>query len=89
MMLFTELGRPTTVKVLRHFVGLTAVLALCAPAAFILTFLLSPLWSKIEATYGIESIGHSGPADWCFGLMYFLIATTGLLVYWRLARRSG
>jgi hypothetical protein len=49
------------VKVLRHLVGLTAVLALCAPAAFILTFLLSPLWSKIEATYGIESIGHSGP----------------------------
>jgi phosphotransferase system glucose/maltose/N-acetylglucosamine-specific IIC component len=47
-----------------------AVLIACLPIAFIVTILLSPLWSWIEATYGIESIGHSGPSDWCFYVVY-------------------
>ena len=46
------------------------VLIACLPIAFIVTILLSPLWSWIEATYGIESIGHSGPSDWCFYAVY-------------------
>jgi len=55
-----------------------AVLALAAmPAAFIVTLLLTPLWSWIEATYGVEAIGHSGPADWCF-----------LAVIWSLSQGS-
>ena len=61
-----------------------AVLALAAmPAAFIVTLFLSPLWSWIEARYGIESVGHSGPADWCFVAVYavFLVAILPLL--WR------
>jgi phosphotransferase system glucose/maltose/N-acetylglucosamine-specific IIC component len=57
-----------------------AVLIVCLPIAFIVTILLSPLWSWIEATYGIESIGHSGPSDWCFYLVYGVVATGGLLV---------
>lgn len=38
-----------------------------------LTFLLWPLWSWVEAFSGIESLGHSGPATWCF------VVTTALL----------
>jgi hypothetical protein len=72
------------VKWLRRLAGLVVVLIVCAPAAFILTVLLSPFWSWVEATYSIESIGHSGPSDWCFYLTYFFVAGAGLLVYWRL-----
>ena len=43
-----------------------AIVVVCFPVSFVFTFLLTPLWSWMEATYGIESIGHSGPADWCF-----------------------
>jgi phosphotransferase system glucose/maltose/N-acetylglucosamine-specific IIC component len=50
-----------------------AVLIACLPIAFITTILLSPLWSWIEATYGIESIGHSGPSDWCFYVVYGIL----------------
>jgi hypothetical protein len=46
-------------------VGLGIAL-ISAPAAIIATFVLTPFWSWLEATTGIESIGHSGPADWCY-----------------------
>ena len=60
---------------------------MCLPAAFILTILLLPLWSWIEATYKIESVGHSGPADWCFWAVYALLAALVLSVYTVKARR--
>ncbi|AXK73189.1 hypothetical protein DWG18_13445 [Lysobacter sp. TY2-98] len=43
-----------------------AALLVTLPIAFIVTFLLAPLWRWIEAAFGVESIGHSGPATWCF-----------------------
>jgi hypothetical protein len=47
----------------------------------LLTLLLLPLWRWVEATTGIESIGHSGPAGWCY------LATSGvLLACWALVR---
>jgi phosphotransferase system glucose/maltose/N-acetylglucosamine-specific IIC component len=64
------------------------VLAFAAvPAAFIGTLLLYPLWSWIEATYGIESVGHSGPADWCFMVVYGVILAALLPLLWRNWRR--
>ena len=54
----------------RRILTILAVLVVCVPIAFIVTILLSPFWSWIEATYGIESIGHSGPSDWCFYVVY-------------------
>jgi len=53
------------------------------PAAFIVTFLIYPLWSWIEVTYGIESVGHSGPADWCFEVIYAILLALSLAVLWR------
>jgi len=66
---------------LRHVAAAFGIAVVCLPAAFILTFLLLPLWSWIEATYKIESVGHSGPADWCFWAVYVLLAALGLSVY--------
>jgi len=40
------------------------------PITFAATIALLPLWSMIERRYGIESVGHSGPADWCFWVVF-------------------
>ena len=72
----------------RHLAVALGIAAACLPAAFILTFLLMPLWSWIEATYKIESVGHSGPADWCFWAVYSLLAVPGLGVYTLKATRK-
>ena len=67
--------------VIRHSLVSLVLLAVCLPAAFIATLLLSPLWSWIEATYGIESIGHSGPAEWCFYVVYGILGVAALFGY--------
>ena len=66
---------------LRYFFTGLAILVVCMPIAFIATFLLSPLWSWIEATYGIESIGHSGPSDWCFYVVYGVLVVLAWSVF--------
>jgi predicted PurR-regulated permease PerM len=48
-------------------------LVLCAVLGGALTFLLWPLWSWVEAFTGFESMGHSGPAPWCFVLVTALL----------------
>jgi hypothetical protein len=58
-----------------------AIVVACFPVSFIVTFMLTPLWSWIEATYGIESIGHSGPADWCFWSVYGIFVAVALGAY--------
>ncbi len=72
---------------LRICVFICGLLIVSLPAAIIITFVLSPLWSWIEATYGIESIGHSGPSDWCFVLVYSLLCAIMLGASLALRRR--
>ena len=68
-----------------HVITVAALIyVLALPLAFVLTFLLAPLWSWIEATYGIESIGHSGPADWCFYAVYGVLIAAGTLMLRRI-----
>lgn len=74
---------------LRICVFICGLLIVSLPAAVIITFVLSPLWSWIEATYGIESIGHSGPSDWCFVLVYSLLCAVVLCGFVALRRRSS
>jgi TRAP-type C4-dicarboxylate transport system permease small subunit len=66
---------------------LLAALALL-PVAFAVTVLLVPLWRRVEESTGIEALGHSGPADWCFWLVYASLLVSAALVALRL-RRSG
>ena len=73
--------RSFVARYLRLALITVALLVVCLPIAFIGTFLLDPLWSWIEATYGIESIGHSGPSDWCFYLVYGLLNALVLLTF--------
>ena len=61
------------------FVVLYAAVAL--PLSAITTLALLPLWRFIEERYRIESIGHSGPADWCFILVYALWLLAGAVVF--------
>ena len=39
---------------------------LLVPTSVVITFLLIPFWSWLEKHTGIESVGHSGPSEWCF-----------------------
>ena len=64
---------------------------LAVPATLFITFwvtiLLVPLWRWIEADYGIEAIGHSGPAEWCFFLVYAVVVALALGCIWALRRK--
>ncbi len=71
----------------RHLLALVLILVACMPLTFIGTFALYPLWSWIESRYGIESVGHSGPADWCFWTVYALLVAILLGCYGRVVRR--
>jgi hypothetical protein len=55
------------------------------PAAAVATVLLTPLWRWLEAATGIESIGHSGPSEWCFIAVYLLILVISFSA-WRLSQ---
>ena len=59
--------------------------------AFWVTILLVPLWRWIEADFGIEAIGHSGPAEWCFYLVFTILVAPALyflLRVWRSGRSA-
>lgn len=66
--------------------GLIVLLGL--PVTFFVTIALLPLWSAIERRYGIESVGHSGPADWCFWTVFvvYLAVTLGIVRPFRVRR---
>ena len=66
--------------------GLIVLLGL--PVTIFVTIALLPLWSAIERRYGIESVGHSGPADWCFWTVFvvYLAVTLGIVRPFRLRR---
>ena len=63
----------------RRLLLAAGLLAMCFPVAILMTLLLLPLWSWIEATYAIESVGHSGPAAWCFWLDYIVLAAVSVM----------
>jgi hypothetical protein len=55
-------------------------LTIALPVAAVCTLMLLGLWRWIEATTGIESIGHSGPAGWCYVAVYAIIAVLSIAV---------
>ena len=75
-------------RVVAVAVVVIVVVVALMPVTLGTTIVLAPLWTWIEATTGIESIGHSGPADWCFWLVHaLLLAGAALVALGR--RRSG
>ena len=69
-------------------IGFIVVAVLTFPVAVLATFLTSAFWGWVEARTGIESLGHSGPADWCFFTVYGLMLTVEF-VAWRVAGRDA
>jgi len=70
-------------RVALRYLGLLAVAAVISfPISFIGTFMMNPLLNRLEARYGIELTGHSGPADWIFELAFGI---TTIVVYLLLA----
>jgi ABC-type antimicrobial peptide transport system permease subunit len=49
------------------------------PIGFLGAFFTSPAWDWFERATGIESLGHSGPADWVFTLMILICSAAVLL----------
>jgi len=47
--------------------------------------LLCPFWDWVETKYGVESLGHSGPALWCYAAVLVTYGVIGIaaLVFWK------
>jgi hypothetical protein len=67
-------------QALRLSVSLLGVVVIAAPLSILTTILLFPLWPWLEASTGIEAVGHSGPAEWCYAAVFLIIATSGALI---------
>jgi MYXO-CTERM domain-containing protein len=64
-------------------------LVACLPLAAVTTLLALPLWRWLEARFGIEAVGHSGPADWCYEVVYALwVVGLGAIALRRKRRRD-
>jgi len=65
--------------------GVAVAFALVAsvPVAAVLTLAMWPWWGWFEARTGIESLGHSGPADWCFVVTLLACGMIGGTLAWR------
>jgi hypothetical protein len=74
---------------IRYVLVPLAVLVISAPVSVVLTFLLVPFWRWLEETQGIESIGHSGPAGWCYLAVFVLCLVVLGGVGFRMARRRA
>ncbi|MBC2667072.1 hypothetical protein H7F51_16255 [Novosphingobium flavum] len=57
-------------RVIREAIVFVALAVLALPVTAVLALLLMPLWSWIEKRWGIEAVGHSGPAGWCFEAVF-------------------
>ena len=74
---------------MRRAITFLILALLCAPLAVVLTLVSWQAWGWIEAATGIESLGHSGPASWCYVFVYAVLL--GLLCAFALLapRRRG
>lgn len=71
--------------------GVGIAFAIClvsAPVAIIVTIASIPFWSWIESSFAIESVGHSGPAEWCYLASYIIILSGAALIWRGIRRRS-
>ena len=66
-----------------------AVCLISAPIAIFITIALLPLWSWVESISGIESVGHSGPAEWCYLVCYIIILICIFLIWWSIRGRAN
>jgi len=70
----------------RELLIASSILLLCLPVAVPLTLMLLPVWPRLGAALGVTAVGPSGPAAWCFVVVYAVLAAIGsvvMLLRWR------
>lgn len=72
---------------IRRLVVFVLVLLMTVPAAIVTTILAIPFFSWIESRFGIEAVGHSGPAEWCYLSVYVTLLAAFTLGSQRLVTR--
>ena len=84
----TAAGARAGVKALLVQLAVRLGLAVVAvPVALAVTLVLFPFWSWVEHTTGIESVGHSGPASWCYLAVWVPMAAALLMPpLWRVVQ---
>ena len=81
-----KMKRPLSIVIL-----LLLIIIIAVPLSIVITIVLSPFWSWLETSTGIESLGHSGPAEWCYLVIFLMLvaAITGTyLIYQRGKKRK-
>jgi hypothetical protein len=73
---------------LRLGLKVLGIVLISAPVSIVITILLLPLWSWIEASTGIESVGHSGPDEWCYLAIFIVVITGALMLLFASHRRK-
>jgi uncharacterized membrane protein len=73
---------------MKHVIALSLITVLALPLTLILTFILSPFWNWFETVSGIESMGHSGPANWCFVAMLLVVLSSSWGTWFIVGRRK-
>ncbi|MEJ2615846.1 MAG: hypothetical protein P8Z35_12885 [Ignavibacteriaceae bacterium] len=69
-------------QIFKISLAIFTILVISIPLTFILNIILNPFWLWFEDSFGIEASGHSGPADWTFGVSYFIFIAVFILVFW-------
>ena len=69
---------------LRTFVIALVILVITMPAAIVITIITHPFWLWFEKASGIESYGHSGPAEWCYLVIYLILVACIAYLWLRL-----
>ena len=73
---------------LRRLIVFVLAALLIVPLAIGVTLLMMPFFSWIEARFGIEAVGHSGPAEWCYATVYVTMLAVLTVVSHRIIGRS-
>jgi len=66
----------------KHVAAALGIVVAALPLSVMATLAMIPVWRWLEASTGFESIGHSGPATWCFVVVFavMLMALTSVYV---------
>lgn len=73
---------------MRKLVISCLILLVLLPIAFITTILLHPFWRWFEKISGIESYGHSGPAEWCYWFDYIVLIALAIFIVSNIRKRN-
>lgn len=75
--------------ILKALGTIVAAIVLAFPITFVTGFASAPLLRDAEKSWGIELIGHSGPADWLLWTIWIVISTAIATSIWLLTRKRG